>query len=604
MTDNQLSTGELSGVLKDLGASDEQSRVTQTEVDVINFPYNGDRRQYHDIHHLDDMGKGDVPDELQIRLLATSFSLSRPDAETLFTGLAAGAIEEPRKTEAENVLKKARAILRIAGFLHDCAYKQIDGAADPEFAWPLILQRVIGNDLTASPEIDEKSGKTIFNTRLTEDGQANRLTRIIAEIFDVNDSKISTLKGGNEFDSAVVAAKLLEKHSAMATAKVLKQHGIDEKTILSVVACIAATYPFQSATESGRPDGYMGQLAKRMHKACREANPPIEMDWLEINKAMLLAVQTANDDVHDFFGGIPQKEGSDFTDIAQGAVLLKAEEITDLHPSQEEDATIQDLFRLASVSRSAPYLYKQMQDPEFFVQPENVPHFYLERDAKGDVIENSHYPAKVEYDAAVERVRTNTRLAAEYFEAKKVGVAVVAALEKLVRKPKEDPVRVLDFVHGNIWEQWPEETASHLNEEEKLIYNALAKGRGKGAVSKLEIDKSPTAGVVYGYAGREGMQELYNLDINLGNGQTTKLKDMENVETDAQAEQIVNAMLHYTGMEGLQIISEELARVAVLRNNADREKALLAIPERFRTPGTQVGTPRASVLRERDGPER
>ena len=192
---------------------------------------------------------------------------------------------------------------------------------------------------------------------------------------------------------------------------------------------------------------------------------------------------------------------------------------------------------LATLSRSAPFLYKQMRDPEFFVQPENVPHFYLLRDKNGKIIPDSHYPAEREYTEAVGRVRDNIRLASEYFEAKKVGVTVVAALEKLVRQPEESPVRVLDFVKGMLWEQWPpeEEALSNLSAEERSIYNTLAEGRGKGYVSKLEIDKSPTAGVIYGYARREGMDALYNLEVDLGSGEIQKLKDMENVETNEQA---------------------------------------------------------------------
>ena len=51
----------------------------------------------------------------------------------------------------------------------------------------------------------------------------------------------------------------------------------------------------------------MGRLAECLYRVSREADPSLDLSWNDINEIMLLAVQTANNDVADFFGGIPVK---------------------------------------------------------------------------------------------------------------------------------------------------------------------------------------------------------------------------------------------------------------------------------------------------------
>ena len=56
-------------------------------------------------------------------------------------------------------------------------------------------------------------------------------------------------------------------------------------------------------------------------------------------------------------------------------------------------------------------------------------------------------------------------------------------------------------------------------------------------------------------------------------------------------------IIEKTSPEALEIITDELARVAVFNNNEEREKALRAIRDQFRTPSSRVVEAKADPAR-------
>ena len=137
---NTLTIPVLSELLEALGAPPDSG--TQELVDVIAFPYQGRLRRYHDVDHFDDMSEGEMPEALQIRLVSSFLGINNEEAEALLSE----GVTDPQAADAQEVLKTAKARMRFAGYLHDCAYKQIDGAEDEKtcYVWPL-SQRQIGN---------------------------------------------------------------------------------------------------------------------------------------------------------------------------------------------------------------------------------------------------------------------------------------------------------------------------------------------------------------------------------------------------------------------------------------------------------------------------
>lgn len=516
---SSLTRERLSGWLRAM--TESAAPATSGDVDAVTWCYQAPNRKYHNENHEIYMMQEDAPDDLLAQL-----SDGMPP-------------------------ERAKAILAYGGAYHDVAYKHVDGAADVSRAWPEALRERIGAFATYEVTGDEKTGKPVFTTYLTEAGKADATVRMVAEVFGMDKEKgIVHNLGGNEFDSALAAAKYLEGQ------------GVDKKSILAVTAGIAATYPFQPATsvldtpfkdpmaeqENPHEDvatfkspSHMDALSDKLKAA--SGNYGAEMNWAEVNDAMLLSVHLANRDVAPFFS-------QHFVDVAHGGLQIKVEEIPELRPQAEVD-TMQGLLTAAGTHRSAPFLYKSLHDWEFPIQPENIPHFYRLRGEDGETIAGSAYPPLDEYGAAVGRVIRNTELSTHYFEAKKVGVALATALAVLVDAPD---VKVKEFVHGQLWEDDAHPGDAHiarLSVDGESVYDALMKGRGKGAVNQLEIDKSPIAGVIFGLAGKEGTQRLYD-----------KVKDWQSVDSKHQAREFVRAVQNEIGKEGMQIIGGQLARVA------------------------------------------
>jgi len=496
----QLTTTRLSSWLQRFSAKD--TSATLNDIQGITWCYKGPYRKYHSVDHAIFMGQEYLPPAVL------------------------DALEVPR------IKEQATAITAFSGYYHDAAYKHVDGAVDPKEAWPKVLVEQIGTFVRFEKTEDPTSKKAIFTTFLTDAGKADRMTRLVADIYGVTDAGLTNMAGSNEFDSALAAAKFLEKR------------GANDKTILAVVTAIAGTVPFRPSRsdDTRTPDGHMGELAHRLHDVAAKHGTPLA--WNEINDIMRMAVYLGNRDVSQFFS-------PHFVDLAHGGIQIKIEELPELRPGSEV-TTIQGLFKAASTNKSSPFLYKGLQDPSFGVQPENIPHFYIPRDAAGNATsESAAYPPISEYTRDVQQIKDNARITTDYFESKKVGLAVAAALATFVGS-KDATIR--EFVDANLWEDTarpPESALSKLSDDERKVYTALMDGRGKGSLSPVEVDRAPIAGMVAGLAGKDKTHQLFE-----------QVKDRDSFDDPVEAGKFIRQVRDIIGKEGLDTITRQLAIVA------------------------------------------
>ena len=262
---NPWDRNTLSGYLTALTASNPIA--TDLDVESISFCYDQSPsyRRFHGIEHAEAMGQPDVPDELR-ELVAPIYSA-----------------------------EEAGAILAFAGLFHDVSYKQIDVLPNGTRAWSNELTQRIGSVARHTLLIED--GVSTFTTYINEQGQNDTMAQMVAHVFNVdiaNGQGITNAQGGNEFDSALAAAKFLECK------------GVPHQHILAVVATIAATVPFRPAVEQDEngnmTDGHMGHIANRLSTLETRFNDTVRRPhWAEINAIMPLAVHLANRDISPFF---------------------------------------------------------------------------------------------------------------------------------------------------------------------------------------------------------------------------------------------------------------------------------------------------------------
>lgn len=486
--------------------------VTQDQIDRIFFCYAEPNRKYHGPDHI-----SKTPDYAGLQDAVEMGSDHLPDGLTL---------EVLTREEAS-------AIISIAGFLHDIIQKHVDGADDPDRVFPPIIRNFITQYISPSQGLTD-DGKTVFYTTLQEAAKTDGVTRIIADIFGISeDDKVIHNKSGNELDSAIGGIKTFDE-----------DNGLPIQPIVAITAAIAATYPFQSTTDPA-PDGHMGVLANRLAQVDEQYG--LNMGWPLINDIMKIAVECANRDIAPFYSDY-------FVDLAHGGLQIKMEEIKELRPGAGA-LNVQQLFANAGTKKSAPFLYETLSKGGGFANAEDVSPFVATRDEHG-ISTGETYPSQEEHNRRVNRVRENSIQTTHYFRAKKVGYGVAAALATLAGEP-EAPVP--GFVYGQIFEFEPENIAIPYPDKRHMeVYNALLVGRGKGEVSRYEIDRAPIAGVIYGAGGPDAISHLFE-----------GIQDMTSMADPDQARVFLTEVAHAIGMENMEGIVRELQRVALHPSGGD-----------------------------------
>lgn len=162
------------------------------------------------------------------------------------------------------------AIEVLAALFHDIVYVQVDGSVNFNLTYYL------------APLIEEDRGRLFVReqSELPDDSTF----KIVAAIFNISPGQELTHEvGQNEFLSAVVAAEVLDSFLPLPL-------------IVQVVACIEATIPFRSTSESGL------SCSEILHQRLRSTRDRfhLELTDAEIIQAVKRAVRVANRDIDSF----------------------------------------------------------------------------------------------------------------------------------------------------------------------------------------------------------------------------------------------------------------------------------------------------------------
>lgn len=447
------------------------------------------------------------------------------------------------------IQEQAKSALVIAGLFHDAAYKHVDALDNTDKrAWSTALETFIEG--MAEYRMTTEGSKQIFKTYLTPSGKTDAVTEMVANMFAVQDEGIPHNQGGNEFDSALAAAKFLEKQS------------VPPQMIVAVTAMIAATIPFRKSVGRDEQnniidDGYIGELAQRVRSTSLTLNnETYQPDWNQVNDIMRLAVHIANRDISTFM----LKDNA--PDIIQGGRNIKKEEVRSLRIGV---TTMGELVQTASIQASAPLLYGWVgsddaaKTKDVPVPAENVPNLYLLRDNEGQIMTDS-YPPQTIYETAVLNTKKNCDLTSLYFESHQLGISVAAAIATLVG---ESDAPVPGFVDSN---QWHDKAVpqngkfGELSYGEKTIYYELMEGIHQIDVDSATSQRSPISAVLLGVLGSEEIRKL--------SAHVQKIHEEHKGNTNpfaekAVAEKFMKKVKKLVGEENVRTIVTELHRVAI-----------------------------------------
>ena len=259
------------------------------------------------------------------------------------------------------------AIEVLAALFHDIVYVQIDGSVNFNLTYYL------------APLIEEDRGELFI--RKPSELPVDSTFKIVAAIFDfVPGQVLFPLAGQNEFLSAIVAAKVLESF-------------LSPTLIVQIAACIEATIPFRSKSESGLSPSEL--LHQRLMSTNNQFN--LRLTDEEIIQTVKRSVRVANRDV----GGFANPSAAVF--LANTWSLLPE---TNHNLQKSGSYTVRD-YRLA-IQKMAGFMN--------FLKPELV-----FRKFQGE-------PDDKTYQSLVEQASKNIEVARLYLESKLVTNAVLEAL--------------------------------------------------------------------------------------------------------------------------------------------------------------------------------
>ena len=260
-------------------------------------------------------------------------------------------------------------IQSLAALFHDIVYYQVDRGFSPEIYHCI------------SPYILEVEGEIWL---VEGQGQNDRLFRITTDLFGFSPGqKLSTHAGSNEFLSALVMAKRLEKI-------------VPEKILLQAIVYIEATIPFRGLDANG--SGPFETLAQRLSGICQAFQIP--MRNAEIDDTISGAVNFANRDVDSF----AEKDASVFLD---GTWKLL--------PETNETLRSGRIYSIKEYRRALEKMGSFLGN----LNPENVFHRY-----RG-------VPLEDDFREMVKLAYQNIATAREYLSIKLLAIAVLEALADL-----------------------------------------------------------------------------------------------------------------------------------------------------------------------------
>jgi hypothetical protein len=288
--------------------------------------------------------------------------------------------------------------------------------------------------------------------------------RITMDLFDFSPGqKLSTHSGSNEFLSALVMAKRLEKL-------------VPEKILLQATAYIEATIPFRGNNETGiSPFETLAQRVTEISKAYQ-----IPMKTAEVDDTICGAVVFANQDVDSF----AEKDVSVFLD---GTWKLL--------PETNETLRSGRIYSIKEYRRALEKMRSFLGN----LDPENVFHRY------------QGVPAESEFRQMVKQAYQNIATAREYLCLKMLSIAILEALADLtggdaplslfmgdIQRNGEDTQRYENYL--------PKPDGFKNIDRSSVIYKLLEAGRASD--TNFDMRNSPLAFFLYNQLSQDQISNL------------------------------------------------------------------------------------------------
>ncbi|MBW4693087.1 MAG: hypothetical protein KME27_15140 [Lyngbya sp. HA4199-MV5] len=329
------------------------------------------------------------------------------------------------------------AIEVLAALFHDLVYVQVDQGVSVNISGYI------------SAFVKEITGQLVIRDRTELPNDP--LFDMVAHLFGfVPEDVLKPAAGQNEFLSALIAAKSLE-------------HSLNAGHIAQVVACIEATIPFRSHSETGLSP------SDRLYARLQEANAKMGFGWDEeqVRYVVRRSVRLANRDVENF----AYPSAADFLDNTWN-----------LLPETNHDLTNANSYTVSGYRTSL----QKMEGFMYFLKPELVfQTFQLEP------------PVEV-YQQLIARTQRNLEVARLYLGSKLLSIAVIEALSQ--RLGRDIPLATM---MGELSSQgrsvaqlenflpYITMTVTPSNDIEEDVLSLVEKGRGQS--SSYDIKNSPVA---------------------------------------------------------------------------------------------------------------
>ncbi len=344
------------------------------------------------------------------------------------------------------------AIEVLAALFHDIVYVQIDGSVNFNLTYYL------------APFIEEDRGDLFI--RKPGELPCDVSFEIVGAIFDfVPGQVLFPLAGQNEFLSAVVAAKVLESC-------------LSPRLIVEIAACIEATIPFRSKSESGLSPSEL------LHQRLMSTNNQFDLQLTdeEIIQTVKRSVRVANRDV----GGFANPSAAVF--LANTWTLLPE---TNHNLQKSGSYTVRD-YRLA-IQKMAGFMN--------FLKPELV-----FREFQGE-------PDEKTYPGLVEQAKKNIEVGRLYLESKLVTNAILEALSLRLGQDVSLAIMMGELPNSGIYigrlgDSFPDLIKPYqpsTDIENEVLY-LLEVGRSNG--NTYDLKNSPLATFVVKYIGFDGIRQM------------------------------------------------------------------------------------------------
>lgn len=329
------------------------------------------------------------------------------------------------------------AIEILAALFHDLVYVQVDQGVSVN-----ISRRI-------APFVKEIDGELVIldHSQLLPD----RMFDMVTQIFNfAPEQTLQPAAGQNEFLSAVIGAKCLE-------------HALPMSVIAEVVACIEATIPFRSKSETGQTAG------ERLRDRLLTTNEEFGFGWSEedLHTIVRRAVRLANRDVENF----AYPSSAEFLDNTWN-----------LMPETNHDLISANSYTVSGYRLSL----QKMEGFMYFLKPEVVFQRYLNE------------PDLPTYTAAISRTQKNLEIARLYLGSKLLSIAVIEALSQrlgqdipLATMMGELPGRGLSSAQLENFLPTVADPVMPTTPLEQEVLELLEKGRSKS--SSYDVKNSPVA---------------------------------------------------------------------------------------------------------------